>query len=67
MSLHLYDSASRSVREFVPLEPGRASMYLCGATVQAPMEPVAQVRLSTQVPPRSVQSLCALPSLKPVS
>ena len=36
MSLHLYDSASRSVREFVPLEPGRASMYLCGATVQAP-------------------------------
>jgi cysteinyl-tRNA synthetase len=34
--LHLYDSASRSAREFVPLEPGRASIYLCGATVQAP-------------------------------
>ncbi|HSQ62517.1 MAG TPA: cysteine--tRNA ligase, partial [Polyangiaceae bacterium] len=26
---------SRSVRDFVPLEPGRASLYLCGATVQA--------------------------------
>jgi len=24
------------VREFVPLQPGRASLYLCGATVQAP-------------------------------
>lgn len=33
--LHLYDSASRSLREFVPLEPGKVSMYLCGATVQA--------------------------------
>jgi cysteinyl-tRNA synthetase len=35
VTLHLYDTATRSVREFVPLEPGRASMYLCGATVQA--------------------------------
>ena len=34
MSLHLFDSASRSVREFVPLEDGRASVYYCGATVQ---------------------------------
>jgi len=36
VALHLYDSASRSLREFVPLEPGLASIYLCGATVQAP-------------------------------
>ncbi|HEY8826127.1 MAG TPA: class I tRNA ligase family protein, partial [Jatrophihabitantaceae bacterium] len=36
MTLHLYDSATRSLREFVPLETGKASMYLCGATVQAP-------------------------------
>ena len=35
MSLRLHDTATRSVREFVPLEPGRASLYLCGATVQA--------------------------------
>ncbi len=35
MSLRLYDTATRGVREFVPLEPGRASLYLCGATVQA--------------------------------
>ncbi|HEU5005540.1 MAG TPA: cysteine--tRNA ligase [Jatrophihabitantaceae bacterium] len=36
MALHLYDTASRSLREFVPLEPGKVSIYLCGATVQAP-------------------------------
>jgi cysteinyl-tRNA synthetase len=36
VALHLYDSASRSLREFVPLEPGKVSIYLCGATVQAP-------------------------------
>ena len=36
VTLHLYDTATRSVREFVPLVPGRASMYLCGATVQSP-------------------------------
>ncbi len=36
MTLHLYDTATRSVREFVPLVAGQASMYLCGATVQAP-------------------------------
>ena len=35
MSLRLYDTATRAVREFVPLEQGRASLYLCGATVQA--------------------------------
>jgi cysteinyl-tRNA synthetase len=33
--LRLHDTATRAVRDFVPLEPGRASLYLCGATVQA--------------------------------
>ncbi|MCG5217008.1 cysteine--tRNA ligase [Streptosporangium sp. KLBMP 9127] len=36
MSLRIYDTNTRAVREFVPVEPGRASIYLCGATVQAP-------------------------------
>ena len=36
MSLHLHDTATRSLREFVPLEPGKASIYLCGLTVQGP-------------------------------
>ncbi|WP_093175399.1 cysteine--tRNA ligase [Sinosporangium album] len=36
MSLHLYDTSARAIREFVPIETGRASIYLCGATVQAP-------------------------------
>ncbi|NUT90776.1 MAG: cysteine--tRNA ligase [Saccharothrix sp.] len=34
MSLHLYDTASRSMREFVPQVSGTASIYVCGATVQ---------------------------------
>ena len=34
MSLHLFDTATRSQREFVPLRPGAASIYVCGATVQ---------------------------------
>ncbi len=36
MVLRIYDTAAREVRDFVPLEPGRVSIYLCGATVQAP-------------------------------
>ena len=36
MGLHLYDTATREIRPFTPLVPGRVSMYLCGATVQAP-------------------------------
>jgi cysteinyl-tRNA synthetase len=36
VTLRLYDTASRSVREFTPLQPGKVSLYLCGATVQAP-------------------------------
>ncbi|HZP52756.1 cysteine--tRNA ligase [Actinocrinis sp.] len=36
MSIRLYDTATRSVRDFVPTHPGKVSMYLCGATVQSP-------------------------------
>ncbi|NBO78437.1 MAG: cysteine--tRNA ligase [Actinobacteria bacterium] len=32
--MKLYDSYSRSLRDFVPLRNGEVSMYLCGATVQ---------------------------------
>ena len=35
MTLHLYDTATRSLRPFTPLVPNVASMYLCGATVQS--------------------------------
>ncbi len=35
MSLRLYDTATRSVREFIPRQPGRVGIYLCGVTVQA--------------------------------
>nr|WP_201761178.1 cysteine--tRNA ligase [Nonomuraea sp. K271] len=34
--MHIYDTSARAIREFVPVEAGRASIYLCGATVQAP-------------------------------
>lgn len=34
--MRLYDTATRSVRDFVPIEPGHASIYVCGATVQGP-------------------------------
>ena len=36
MSLRLYDTGSRQVRDFAPLTPGQVGIYLCGATVQAP-------------------------------
>ncbi|MCX6479021.1 MAG: cysteine--tRNA ligase [Mycobacterium sp.] len=32
--LRLHDTYSGGVRDFVPLRPGHASVYLCGATVQ---------------------------------
>jgi cysteinyl-tRNA synthetase len=35
VTLRLYDTAERAVREFSPLHAGKASLYLCGATVQA--------------------------------
>jgi cysteinyl-tRNA synthetase len=36
VSLRLYDTAARAVREFTPLRAGQASMYVCGVTVQGP-------------------------------
>jgi cysteinyl-tRNA synthetase len=36
VTLRLHDTATRTVREFSPLIPGKVSLYLCGATVQAP-------------------------------
>jgi len=36
VTLRLYDTAARSVREFRPVTPGKVGLYLCGATVQAP-------------------------------
>ncbi|WP_125776255.1 cysteine--tRNA ligase [Antribacter gilvus] len=35
MSLRLYDTATRDVRDFEPLTPGEVGIYLCGATVQS--------------------------------
>jgi cysteinyl-tRNA synthetase len=35
VSLRLYDTSTRSIRDFVPLRPGRAGLYVCGATTQA--------------------------------
>jgi cysteinyl-tRNA synthetase len=34
--LHLYDSATREVRELAMRDPGKVSIYLCGPTVYAP-------------------------------
>src|SRR5215813_3716392 len=36
MTFRLHDTATRTVRDFLPLAPGKAGLYLCGATVQAP-------------------------------
>jgi cysteinyl-tRNA synthetase len=35
VTLRLHDTATREVRDFVPLEPGRAGIYVCGLTVQS--------------------------------
>ena len=35
MTLRLFDTATRTVRDFVPLVPGEVGVYLCGATVQS--------------------------------
>ena len=35
VSLRFYDTGTRSVRTFEPLEEGRVGMYVCGATPQA--------------------------------
>jgi cysteinyl-tRNA synthetase len=36
VTLRLYDTAARGVREFQPLAAPRVTLYLCGPTVQAP-------------------------------
>jgi len=36
VTLRLHDTATRDVRDFVPRDEGRASIYLCGLTVDAP-------------------------------
>ena len=35
-TLTLYDTASRRKREFVPQDPQRVTVYVCGPTVYAP-------------------------------
>jgi cysteinyl-tRNA synthetase len=35
VTLRLHDTAARAVRAFEPIVPGRVSVYVCGATVQA--------------------------------
>lgn len=35
MTLRIYDTATRSLRDFEPVRSGHASIYLCGATPQA--------------------------------
>ena len=35
MTLRLYDTKAQRLRDFVPSEPGRVSMYVCGPTVQS--------------------------------
>ena len=34
MALRIYDTLTREKREFVPVAPGKAGMYVCGMTVQ---------------------------------
>jgi cysteinyl-tRNA synthetase len=35
VTLRLHDTATRDVRDFVPLEEGKAGIYVCGLTVQS--------------------------------
>ena len=35
VTLRLHDTATREVRDFVPLEAGKAGIYVCGLTVQS--------------------------------
>ena len=35
MTLRLYDTATREIRDFAPLQAGKAGIYLCGLTVQS--------------------------------
>jgi cysteinyl-tRNA synthetase len=35
VTIRLYDTATRGVRDFAPLEEGKAGLYVCGLTVQS--------------------------------
>jgi cysteinyl-tRNA synthetase len=35
VTIRFYDTATRGIRDFVPLEEGKAGVYLCGLTVQS--------------------------------
>jgi cysteinyl-tRNA synthetase len=35
VTFRLYDTATREVRDFVPVEEGKAGLYVCGLTVQS--------------------------------
>ena len=35
VTLRIYDTAARQLRDFEPIREGHASIYLCGATVQS--------------------------------
>jgi cysteinyl-tRNA synthetase len=43
VTMRLFDTATRSQREFIPLRAGAVSMYVCGATVQG-MPHIGHVR-----------------------
>ncbi|NDL58147.1 cysteine--tRNA ligase [Phytoactinopolyspora mesophila] len=36
MSFRLYDTATRQIRDFLPVNPGKVGIYHCGLTVQGP-------------------------------
>ncbi|MFZ1372510.1 cysteine--tRNA ligase [Nostocoides sp.] len=36
MTLRLFDSAAKEMRDFVPVTPGKVGIYICGLTTQAP-------------------------------
>ena len=36
MTLRLFDSLTRELRDFTPVVPGKAGIYICGLTTQAP-------------------------------